>query len=182
VTGWGRTIATLAVLAGGVGAAHPIDLIVQTAYVTLTPTDVHLRLEITPGVDVVALLLGPMDANGDGAMTDAESRLFAKIAVDQSVLLIDGVAADWTVTSVDLSSYDLLATGNGVISILASAPRPETPGNGLLIYQNLLLPAFSQTTANIFLATTDQVAFQVTAQARSDDGSLLIVAYAVSGP
>jgi hypothetical protein len=167
----------LVALQTGWAGAHPVDLVAQTAYLTLTPGEVQLRLEITPGIDVVALLLGQLDANSDANIVEAEVRDFAALVLVDCALLVDCVAAKWTITLATVSPYDLLATGYGNLSLRASAPRTDATGDHLLIYNNRYLPSFSQATANVFLAA----GFQVTGQVRSDDGSLLIVAYTLSG-
>jgi hypothetical protein len=46
-------------------AAHPLDEIVQGAYLTLVPGEVRLELDITPGTEVAGALLRALDTHAD---------------------------------------------------------------------------------------------------------------------
>ncbi|AWT35983.1 hypothetical protein DM785_10715 [Deinococcus actinosclerus] len=53
----------------GSAQAHPVDEVVQGAYLTLTPAGVELELDITPGSAVAASVTGSLDADRNGTVT-----------------------------------------------------------------------------------------------------------------
>ena len=61
----------LVLLAAEPAAAHPLDEVVQGAYLTLAPGQVRLELDLTPGVQVSGAVLKDLDANGDRRITGA---------------------------------------------------------------------------------------------------------------
>ncbi len=158
--------------------AHPVDEVVQGAYLTLAPGEVQLELDLTPGNKVAGTLLTSLDANADRRITDAEARAYAGRVLAQSTLALDGVAAPWTLDKVSAPPYQNLQTGNGILKIYAVAKRPERTGAQTLSYQNRYQPAKSQCIANIFLQPAPGWQYQVTNQQRSDDGRQLTVKYA----
>ena len=55
-------------------AAHPLNEIVQGAYLTLSPGEVHLELDITPGTQVAGTLLWALDTNADQRASPTRKR------------------------------------------------------------------------------------------------------------
>jgi hypothetical protein len=157
--------------------AHPVDEVVQGAYLTLAPGQVLLELDVTPGSKVAGTVLKALDANGDRTVTDAESRAYAGRVLAQSSLTLDGMAVTWTLNKVSVPPYQNLETGNGILKLYAIATRPERTGTRTLSYQNRYQPVKSQWTANVFLQPAVGWQYQVTGQQRSDDGRQLTVKY-----
>ena len=52
------------------GQAHPVDEVVQGAYLTLAPGVVKLELDLTLGTQVAGVVLGTLDVNADQTVTD----------------------------------------------------------------------------------------------------------------
>jgi hypothetical protein len=157
--------------------AHPVDEIVQGAYLTLAPGEVRLELDVTPGSKVAGAVLKSLDANADKTVTDAEARAYAGRVLAQSTLALDGVTAPWTLDRVSAPPYQNLQTGNGVLKIYAVAKRPDRAGARTMSYQNRYQPAKSQCIANVFLQPAAGWVYQVTGQQRSDDGRQLVIKY-----
>ncbi|MFB9990894.1 hypothetical protein ACFFLM_02710 [Deinococcus oregonensis] len=169
----------LALLSGGAGA-HPVDEMVQGAYLTLTPGAVQLELDLTPGVQVSAPVLKSLDANADERVTSAEARVFAVRVLAQSTLTLNGAAVRWTVDEVTVPPFQNLKLGSDTIKIYATAKRPDQPGAGTLVYQNRYQPVKSQWTANVFLQPAAGWNYAVTGQSRSNDGRQLAVKYRIT--
>jgi hypothetical protein len=177
-----RHVWIILALSSGWAGAHPVDEVIQGAYLTLVPGLVQLELDITPGSRVTMKVLGPLDGNGDQTITDAEARAYAVRVVAQSSLKLDGVAVLWTVDRVSVPPYQNLQTGYGTLKIYATGKCPERAGTRTLTYQNRYKPSKSQWVANIFLQPADDWKFQVAKQRHSSDGRQLTVDYTATRP
>jgi hypothetical protein len=167
----------LAALIPGWAAAHPIDEVVQGAYLTLAPGEVRLELDLTPGAEVSPTVLAALDANGDRAISKAEARRFAQRVLDQTTLTLDGKAAPWRIAKVDAPPYQNLLQATDTLKIYAIARRPDRAGAHTLYFDNRYQPAKSQCIANIFLQPGRGWRFFVAGQQRSNDGRRLTVRY-----
>ncbi|MDB5441520.1 MAG: hypothetical protein JWM33_3947 [Caulobacteraceae bacterium] len=173
-------LALLVAAIPGLVAAHPIDEIVQGAYLTLSPGQVGLELDLTPGPEIAAGVLAALDANGDKKISATEARAFALEVLKASSLSLDGKRAVWNVEKVVAPPYSNLLIGADTLKIYATAKRPEVKGPHSFDYRNSFQPAKSQWTANVFLQPAGGWSYQVAGQARTLDGQGLGVRY-ISG-
>ncbi|WP_161883661.1 hypothetical protein [Deinococcus alpinitundrae] len=169
----------LALLSGWAGA-HPVDEVVQGAYLTLTPGKVLLELDLTPGSQVAGTMLKTLDTNGDGKASGAEARAYAAKVLSQSTLILGGVAVPWILDTVTVPPLAILKIGGDTIKIYATARRPDVAGGQTFSYQNRYQPVKSQWIANIFLQPAGGWQYQVTGQQHSNDGQQLTVKYTAS--
>ncbi len=170
-------LAVLFALSSSPAFAHPVDEVVQGAYLTLAPGGVSLELDVTPGEKVAGAVLGALDPNGDGKVTDTEAKGYARKVLAQSTLTLDGKATSWTLDRVEVPDVALLRVGGGILKIYATAKRMDKVGTRTLSYVNRYAPAKSQPTANVFLQPKGGWTFAVTKQTRSNDGRSLGVTY-----
>ena len=177
-----RPVWALLLLLGGLAGAHPVDEVVQGAYLTLAPGKVLLELDLTPGEKVAGSVLGALDANADGQVSAAEERAYAARVLGQSSLTLGGAAAKWTLDTVTVPPLNILKVGGDTLKIYASAKRPDVAGKQTLGYQNRYQPAKSQYIANIFLQPGAGWGYGVSGQTHSRDGRSLTVTYTVSRP
>ena len=70
--------------------AHRLDEYLQATTISLEKDHVVLQLRLTPGVAVAAQVLASIDANGDGAISDAEQRAYAEQVRHDLSLAVDG--------------------------------------------------------------------------------------------
>jgi hypothetical protein len=171
----------LALLSGWAGA-HPVDEVVQGAYLTLTPGKVLLELDLTPGSQVAGTMLKALDVNGDGKASGAEARAYAVKVLKQSTLTLGGVVVPWTLDTVTVPPLNILKIGGDTLKIYASARRQDAAGGQVLGYQNRYQPVKSQWIANIFLQPAGGWQYQVTGQTHSSGGQQLTVNYTASRP
>ena len=157
--------------------AHPVDEVVQGAYLTLAPGELRLELDITAGSAVTSEIIKSLDENADRYVTTAEAHTYAQRVLEQSTLVLDGVTASWKLENVSVPPYQNLELGGGTIKIYAVAQRSDSGGAHILSYQNRYQPEKSQWTANVFLRPGGGWHYQVTSQQRSNDGRQLIVNY-----
>jgi len=160
----------------GVAAAHPVDELVQGAYLTLKPGSVGLELDLTPGSEVAARVIGDIDANGDGALTGTEATDFARRVLDSSILTVNATALEWELDDVQIPSLVDLSGAGGIVRIYATAQRLDAEGTHELAYRNQYEPVKSEPTANIFLQNDDWT-YKVISQQRGDAGQSLSVSY-----
>lgn len=161
----------------GSACAHPVDEIVQGAYLTLTAGRVELELDLSPGSKVAGSVLRELDTDGDGRASDAEARAYAQRVLAQSSLKLGSNPARWTLERVEAPPLAHLRTGNAALKVYAFAPRTDAAGQQTLSYQNRYRPAPSQWIANIFLRPGGGWTYAVTSQSRSNDGRSLTVTY-----
>ena len=176
---WGPTRLILGALAllPGLAAAHPIDEVVQGAYLTLAPGLVQLEFDLAPGVEVAASVVAALDADGSGDATEAEAQAFGEALLALLTVTLDGEAVAWTLDEVTFTSLPMLASGNDVLKVTATAPRPDAEGTHELAFENRYDPAKSRVMANVFLRPGEDWAWTVTSQERSDDGRRYVVAF-----
>jgi hypothetical protein len=180
----------LLALFGSSVLAHPLDEVVQGAYLTLLPGELRLELDITPGTqvaDAVLTVLNPKtnkeaDQEADHIITDAQARAYAQSVLQQSTLVLDGVAAPWSLERVSVPPYQNLKLATDTIKIYAVAKRPDRAGALTLRYENRYQPAKSQWIANVFLQPGPDWRYEITGQQHSDDGRLLTVTYTAASP
>lgn len=170
-------LCVLPALVVGSALAHPVDEVVQGAYLTLAPGKVALELNVTPGAEVAGTVLKGLDPNGDGKVTDGEARRYARTVLSQSTLKVDGKGAAWTLDRVQVPPVRVLRLGGGILKIYASAKRADRLGTRTLFYENRYQPARTQRTANVFLQPSGNWQFQVARQTRTDDGRALTITY-----
>lgn len=158
-------------------AAHPLDEIVQGAYLTVTPGQILLELDLAPGPLVADVVLKALDANGDQSISEEEAQAYAGRVLDQSTLTIDGVEARWRLQAVVAPPYGNIETAGDVIKIFAVASQVDRVGGRTMAYDNRYAPVKSQCIANVFLVRAQGWRYEVTTQSRSDDGRQLMVSY-----
>ena len=170
----------LPALIPGWAFAHPVDEVVQGAYLTLAPGQVRLELDLTPGTEVAFAVLKSLDANGDRRITEAEARAYGERVLKQSTLTLGGKPAAWRLERVDTPAYDELEQSTPTLKIYATAARPDRAGPQAFSYENRYQPAKSQWIANVFLQPAGGWRYRVAGQQHTDDGRGLTVSYAAS--
>jgi hypothetical protein len=160
--------------------AHPLDEVVQGAYLTLAPGEVRLELDLTPGIEVAGAFLQALDANADRIITEVEMQGYAEDVLARSTLTLDDVALSWMLNEVNMPPYQSLELGGGTVSIHAVAQHPYSVGAHVLSYRNDHQPAASRRMANVFLQPGEGWQYRITGQQHSDDGRQLTVTYTVA--
>lgn len=173
--GW--TAAVLAAAAPLTAQAHPLDEVVQGAYLTLKPGQVALELDISPGILVADSLLRRLDADGDTRIGGDEADAFGRHVLGQTRLTIDGAPAAWRLERVAAPPYDNVRQGGDTVRIYAVARRPERAGAHSFTFENRYAPARTQAAANVFLQPNNGWRYTVAGQAHGPDGRSLSVRY-----
>ena len=173
-----KACATLVpLLLAGAAMAHPLDEVVQGAYLTLLPGAVRLELDLTPGELVADALLQAIDANVDRTIAEPEAWNYAERVLLQSTLLLDGAPVSWRLQGVDMPAYADLRLQGATLKIHAFASRADRSGKHTLRYENHYQPAASQNIANVFLQPGARWRYEVAGQQHGPDGRVLDVDY-----
>ena len=87
---WGVFLTTLWPSARAAPAlAHPLDEYLQALYVTLGSDGIGIELDLTPGVLVAPQVIGLIDADVDGQITEAEAQAYGRRVLDDMTVEID---------------------------------------------------------------------------------------------
>ncbi|MGC4106735.1 MAG: hypothetical protein QM753_10355 [Thermomicrobiales bacterium] len=165
--------------------AHPLDVYLMGSYVTVTPTQVEVEVDATPGVLLAPDVLSQIDTNGDGILSDAESRAYVQTIVDALQLSVDGTPLTLSITKIEMPSYLNIQAGYGLIRISTNADLPaSTTTDGAtasLSYVNGFTPTGAMYQVNTFTSTTSNTPIDLGTQHRSDDQASLDVQFAIGG-
>jgi hypothetical protein len=173
-----HTFAGVAAALLAIGAfAHTLDEIIQNSYLTLAPGEIRLELEIVPGHAVAAGLAQSIDADGDWQLSEVEAYAFARAALEESTLSLNGQALTWDIREIGAAPYELLADGHGTLRLVAVALVPEREGRHTLNYRNTFEPAASVRSIDIFLEPREGWTYEVLHQERREGGRELSVVY-----
>ncbi len=162
----------------GVAAAHPLDELVQAAYLQLTPEGVELELDLTPGELVAGAMLKRMDLNGDGALEQREAEAYAAVVLGNLSLKLDGQSVPLELTKVSMPQTGVLLNGGGTLQLIANAKLPAQPGAHTLEFSNANAPVKSGYLSNAFVQSAR---LQMDRQTRSDDQSQYQLEYTLDG-
>ena len=171
------------ILAPAATLAHPLDVYLMGSYVTVTPTQVEVEVDATPGVLLAPDVLTQIDTNGDGTLSDAESRAYVQTIVDALQLSVDGTPLTLSVTKIEMPSSLNIQAGYGLIRIYTSADLPASAtaagATASLSYVNGYTPTGAMYQVNTF--TSGDTPIGLGAQQRSDDQASLDVQFAING-
>ncbi|MGN6485237.1 MAG: nickel/cobalt transporter, partial [Thermomicrobiales bacterium] len=171
------------VLAPAATLAHPLDVYLMGSYVTVTPTQVEVEVDATPGVLLAPDVLAQIDTNGDGTLSDAESRAYVQTIVDALQLSVDGTPLTLSITKIEMPSYLNIQAGYGLIRISTSADLPASAtaagATASLAYVNGYTPTGAMYQVNTF--TSGSTPIGLGTQDRSDDQASLDVLFAING-
>ena len=165
--------APLAAATAAAAGAHPVDEVVQSAYLLIAPDRLRLELDITPGPIVSPTVLRTLDPNDDGILSPAEKRAYGRRVLDGLTLRIDGRPVAWRFDQIGVPSYNMLRRRAGTVQLFAVARVAIGHGPRQLTFHNAYRPARGPVTANVFAAPA--TAFGFADQRRSNDGRAFAV-------
>jgi hypothetical protein len=134
---------------------HALDEYIQALRVGIEPACLSLSLDLTPGVNVAADVVGRVDSNGDGLFSAAEAEAYGRAVIADLALSVDGNALPLSLLRVEIPLADELREGQGTIRLEISAP--STTGRHRLVVRNGHMPAQSVYLANALLPDTPTV-------------------------
>lgn len=164
-------------------SAHPLDEFPELTYLTISPTNITIELDVTPGVLLAAETLAQIDTNGDNTISDTEARTYVEMIVGKLSLSVDGTAIPVTLTSYTMPAVLNIQAGYGEIEIVATADLPTAVEDSTttheIAYTNGFTPAKAKYQVNTFIEQGATISLG--AQNRSDDQQSINVAFAIGG-
>ena len=70
--------------------AHRLDEYLQAIIISVEQGQIRASMRLIPGVAVSAAVIGAIDINGDGVLSEAEQQIYAQKVLRDLVLSIDG--------------------------------------------------------------------------------------------
>ena len=110
--------------------AHRLDEYLQAARLSLTPHQVLLELDLTPGVAVAPGIIALVDRDNDRTISPVEARAYGEAALSELTVAIDGRPVRVSLDSVEVPSSGELRHGVGTIQLRASGPVARLAGAG----------------------------------------------------
>lgn len=173
-------IALLVLSAAGSASAHRRDEFLQAARLAIDPDRVQIALDLTPGMAVAASVLAEVDRDGDGAISEGESRAYAGRVLSAVSVDVDGTPLRVELVDTSFAAPAALLKGEGTMRLNAVASIP-TLGRGVhhLRFRNGHRPDIGAYLANALLPASDRV--MVAAQRRDVTQRDLTIDYALRG-
>jgi hypothetical protein len=113
-----------------------LDEYLQATRLSLSPTEVGIEIDLTPGVDVAPLIFALINTDHDGRISSSEAERYANQVMRETALDIDGHHSQFVVMKYEFPSFQEMSTGEGTIRIYARARWQGSTGAHHLVYQN----------------------------------------------
>jgi hypothetical protein len=123
-------------LLGGPAAAHRLDEYLQATVISLEADRVQAQMRLTPGVAVSSVVLGNIDTNSDGAISETEARAYGQRVLDDLSLSVDGHSLPLQLLSVNFPAVADMKAGLGEIQIEFRATLPRGGAERRLVFEN----------------------------------------------
>jgi hypothetical protein len=160
-------------------SAHRVDEYLQATRLSIDNARVDLELDLTPGIALATEVFGRIDANGDGAISDAEAAAYASQVLHSLVLSADGHPLPIALTASFYPPFRDMTLGVGTIRLRATARMPAGgAGHHRLSFLNNHRPARSVYLVNALLPENPRV--KVTDQQRDPAQHGVTVDYTVA--
>jgi hypothetical protein len=85
-------------------AAHPLDELYQSTYITVVPNRITMQIELYTGVLVAPRILSMIDTNQDDIISEAESQAYVDLFLNDVRFEIDGRPTLLTATDIEMPS------------------------------------------------------------------------------
>ncbi|MBO0857069.1 MAG: hypothetical protein J2P21_01160 [Chloracidobacterium sp.] len=145
--------------------AHTLDQYLQVAQIALAPVGVRVELRLTPGVRVADRIFALIDVDGDGQISPAEEQTYARDALRDVALDVDGRRTLLTLTGIQFPSRREMNEGVGAIRLKFAAEADfGAAGEHQLTFRNDHLPELGVYMANALVPTSDTI--KITGQLR----------------
>jgi hypothetical protein len=138
--------------------AHVIDQYLQAAQITLAPAGARVELRLTPGAQIADRVFALIDVDGDSQISPAEEQAYARRALQDVSLEVDGRRAPLALTGVQFPSRREMNEGVGAIRFyLAAEAALSAVGEHQLTFRNDHLPELGVYMVNAMVPATDTI-------------------------
>lgn len=106
--------------------AHPHDTMSVKTAVKISDAEVGIELILSPPSEEGLALFEAIDTDSDGAISDAEGRIFGEAVLRYTILRIDSGTVVPTFVKMEASAFEDLSIGMGEIRIVARSGAAVT--------------------------------------------------------
>jgi HupE / UreJ protein len=159
--------------------AHRLDEYLQAIIVSVEQSHIRGSMRLIPGVAVSTTVIGAIDVNRDGVLSEAEQQTYAQKVLRDLSVSVDGQSLKPRLSSVSFPAPADMNEGTGEIHINFAADLPAGGSRRTLVIQNHHEPRMSVYLMNC-LVPQDR-AIQIIAQNRNQNQSYYRVEYVGSG-
>ena len=136
-TALGAIFLLAALMGSGTPArAHRLDEYLQATTIALGASHIEVQMRLTPGVAVFSRAFALMDANGDGALSEAEKQGYAERMSGDLSLTVDGARSPLRLLSWEFAAIPEMKAGRGEIELAFTANVPRRNGKRKLVFEN----------------------------------------------
>jgi hypothetical protein len=143
--------ALLALSLVGGAAAHRLDEYLQATLIGVTQDGIDLEIQLTPGVQMLPVLMAVIDQDRDGRISPEEERAYVGRVAREVELRVDGVPAPLSLIESQFPAVEAMREGLGTIRMKLRTARS---GHDLR-FENRHLPQVSVYLVNCLAAPAD---------------------------
>ena len=159
--------------------AHRLDEYLQATTIDLAKERVSVQVILTPGVEVVRSVLGVMDGDGDGVISDDERRAYTERVIGELSLTINSKPVRLRLVLASFPSVERMKEGLGDVELELYAPVTEGGANRRIVFENRHQREVSAYLVNCLVPSDRDL--RITAQRRNFDQSRYEVEYTDAG-
>jgi nickel/cobalt transporter (NicO) family protein len=156
--------------------AHPADMLVQAAYITLSPKQVKIELDLTAGESVAKDFLVQLDSNQDQQISTVEIQTLASVVLENIALTVNNTPVPLRLESSQSSEIEQIKLGGGQVQLVFVGVISASSQNQF-IFKNNFAPVNSGYLANVFVQSS---AVKIISQQRDQTQQTFEVAYEVA--
>ena len=157
-------------------SAHRRDEYLQAARLAIEPGRIELQLDLTTGIALADRVIGEIDRDRDGTVSDAEARAYAAVVERDTELALDGRALPRQLVEDRAPLVAAMRSGEGTLRLRWTAALPPlAPGTHVVRFTNAHHADIGVYLANVLVPASDRVA--VTRQDRDVDQREFAVTY-----
>jgi len=143
--------ALLALSLVGGAAAHRLDEYLQATLIGVTQDGIDLEIQLTPGVQMLPVLMTVIDQDRDGRISPEEERAYVSRVAREVELRVDGAQAPLSLIESQFPAVEAMREGLGTIRMKLRTARS---GHDLR-FENRHLPQVSVYLVNCLAAPAD---------------------------
>ena len=133
---WKLSAALLLLMTGATASAHRLDEYLEGTILSVGKDRLEAEITLTPGIAVFPFVIGEIDRDGDGLISEAEQHAYAERVLRDLSLSIDGQSLTPHLASVEFPAIGEMKEGAGEIRIEFRADLPRGGASHKLIFEN----------------------------------------------
>ena len=137
-----------------IAVAHPADMLTQAAYITLSPSQIKIELDLTAGELVAQGFLAKLDPNQNRKIDQQEIQALANLVLEQLTLTVNDKPVPLKLESSKIPEIAQVKLGGGQVQLVFIG-APSVLGQNQFVFKNSYAPVKSAYLANVFVQSKD---------------------------